>query len=57
MTIIQECDNKDCKHEFQDETYGHRRRVMNLKKQNAGGGEYVCTVCNKSKSMAVGKKK
>lgn len=57
MTIIQECDNKDCKNQFQDETYGHRKRVMNLKKQNAGGGEYVCTVCGKSKSTISGKKK
>ena len=34
----------DCKHEFQDKTYGKNKRVMSILAGNKG---YRCTVCSK----------
>lgn len=42
-TVIKSC---TCDHEFQDDRYGKKRRVHNLK----ADGKAVCTVCRKEKS-------
>ncbi len=44
MTKIIKC---NCKHEWQDKTYGQGNRVGNLIKQNAKGTDYRCVVCGK----------
>ena len=36
----------DCDHEFQDKTYGKKRRVMN---PTAKPDEFRCTVCRKER--------
>ena len=45
--IIRPC---DCKHEYQDKTYGKGQRVHNPKKAAAGSKpRCTCTVCGKVK--------
>ena len=44
--MILRCENKNCKHDFQDRTYGKKMRVHNLAvKGNGGSKGYRCTVC------------
>jgi hypothetical protein len=57
MTIISECDNKSCTHEWQDQTYGQKKRVFNQIKPAGGGNEYKCTVCDKTKILGSTDKK
>ena len=45
-TVIKKCEN-NCKHEFQDKTYGKGIRVHNIGKDKA-----VCTVCEGKKENA-----
>ena len=35
----------NCKHEFQDKTYGEGMRVHILKQKDAQQGNWACTVC------------
>lgn len=43
-TIVKQC---DCKHDFQDKTYGKNQRLHN---QSEDGKRSTCTVCGKSKN-------
>lgn len=43
----------DCKHEFQDKTYGPQMRVMNNASAKGNMKErYKCTVCKKEHRLA-----
>lgn len=48
MTRILTC---TCDHNYQDEKYGHKKRVMNETKGGTPDNkEYRCTVCDKTRT-------
>lgn len=46
--VVKKC---DCKHEFQDKTYGKENRLHN---ESEDGKRCTCTVCGKSKQKQNG---
>lgn len=37
----------DCKHAYQDTTYGKNQRVFNKSYSDSTGKMWICTVCNR----------